>query len=130
MEQRKRIGATSPDRARSLRHYPTEPEKRLWHALRNRQLGNLKFRRQTPVGPYVADFLCMEAMLIVEVDGDTHAATQAADAERTAFLMSEGFRVVRFSNVEVMGNLDGVLSAILSAAQPSPSRLSQGERGE
>ncbi len=136
MAQPKRISSPSPDRARSLRKNPTEPEKRVWQALRNRQLAGLKFRRQTPVGPYVADFLCLEAMLIVEVDGDTHATTQAIDAERTAYLESEGFRVIRFSNAEVMMNMDGVLVHLLATVQPSPSRqlagpsLSQRERGE
>jgi very-short-patch-repair endonuclease len=133
----KRIGSLSPDRARTLRHKPAEPERRLWQKLRNRQLGDLKFRRQTPVGPYVADFLCLDAMLIVEVDGDTHGTTQALDARRTAYLEREGFRVIRFSNAEVMANIDGVLVAVLAATlMPSPSQapsgsgptLSRGER--
>ena len=112
------------ERARSLRRNLTEPEQRLWQKLRNRQLGGLKFRRQSPVGPYVADFLCLEARLIVEVDGETHASTQAADAGRTAFLENEGFRVIRFSNVEVMENVEGVLMHILAVAlAPSPSQL-------
>ena len=137
MAQSKRIGGASPDRARSLRHNPTEPERRLWQKLRNRQLGDLKFRRQTPVGAYITDFLCLEVMLIVEVDGETHASTQALDARRTDYLESEGFRVIRFSNAEVMANIDGVLVAIAAAALlPSPSQacglgpsLSRGERG-
>jgi very-short-patch-repair endonuclease len=121
MAQRK-IGAPKPDRARTLRRNPTEPEKRLWQKLRNRQLSNLKFRRQTPVGPYIADFLCLDALLIVEVDGEAHGSTQARDAVRTAYVENEGFRVIRFSNAEVMGNMDGVLAQILAAAMPSPSR--------
>ena len=112
------------DRARSLRRNQTEPERHLWPKLRNRQLGGLKFRRQCPVGRYIADFLCLESKLIVEVDGESHASTQAADAGRTAYLENEGFRVIRFSNVEVMGNLEGVLMRILAVAlAPSPSHL-------
>ncbi len=137
MAQQKRIGGSSPDRVRSLRRSPTEPEKRLWQRLRNRQLGGFKFRRQTPVGPCIADFLCLDVMLIVEVDGDTHGTTQTQDARRTDYLESEGFRVIRFSNAEVMANIEGVLAAILTAARlPSPSHrfaagpsLSRRERG-
>jgi very-short-patch-repair endonuclease len=133
----KRIGSPHPERAKSLRRALTEPEQRLWKALRARQLGELKFRRQTAVGPYIADFLCLEAMLIVEVDGDTHAHSQMSDAKRTAFLESQGFNVMRFSNADVMSNLEGVLVAILAAVPaPSPSQafglgpsLSRGERG-
>ena len=111
-------------RARSLRKNQTEPERHLWQKLRNRQLGAIKFRRQSPVGPYIADFLCTESKLIVEVDGETHTSTQAADAGRTAFLENEGFRVIRFSNAEVMANLEGVLAHILAAARStSPSHL-------
>ncbi len=114
MTPEKRIG--SSPKARSLRHNSTEPERRLWQKLRNRQLANLKFRRQTPVGPYVADFLCLAPMLIVEVDGETHATSQAQDEKRTDYLEGEGFRVIRFSNAEVMTNVDGVLARILESA--------------
>lgn len=137
MAQVKRIGSPHPERAKSLRRNPTEPERLLWTALRNRQLGKLKFRRQVPVGAYVADFLCLDAMLIVEVDGDTHALSQVSDDKRTTFLERAGFRVVRFANADVMANLEGVLLAIFNAAcAPSPSQaaglgpsLSRGERG-
>jgi very-short-patch-repair endonuclease len=130
-----RLLGGSSARARSLRRVLTEPERRLWHKLRNRNLAELKFRRQVPIGRYVADFLCLEVMLIVEVDGEAHASTQAQDAERTASLVSEGFRVIRFSNADVMANIEGVLAHILLVARPSPSHapgvgpsLSQGER--
>ncbi len=132
----RRIGGTSSTYTRRLRQNATGPERFLWQRLRNRQLGCLKFRRQVPIGKYIVDFLCLEVMLVVEVDGDTHAFTQAADALRTAHLESEGFKVVRFTNSEVMGNMEGVLLAISSAAfGPSPSQafglgpaLSQRER--
>jgi very-short-patch-repair endonuclease len=136
--QTRRIGSPHPERAKSLRRALTEPERKLWSALRDRQLGSLKFRRQTVVGAYVADFLCLEVMLIVAVDGDTHAHSQMSNAKRTTFLESHGFHVIRFSNAEVMSNIDGVLVSILTAARaPSPSQavglgpsLSRWERGE
>ncbi|UZK65383.1 endonuclease domain-containing protein [Sphingomonas sp. M1-B02] len=103
------------------RHNPTEPEKRLWSALRNRQVAGAKFRKQTWLGPYLVDFYCAEAKLAVEVDGDTHAHQQEYDTQRSAWLENEGFRVIRFSNDDVMRNLEGVAAAIGVALRPSPS---------
>jgi very-short-patch-repair endonuclease len=102
-------------RARALRRVMTEPEWRLWHRLKGRALGGAKFLRQWPVGPYVADFCCREARLIVEIDGWTHGepAEIAHDARRSAFLAAEGYRILRFQNAEVMDNLEGVLETIL-----------------
>lgn len=97
-------------RARTMRHGGTDAEGRLWQALRARQLQGAKFRRQVPLGDYVADFLCFEARLIVEVDGGQHSLER--DGARTAWLESQGFRVVRFWNNEVLGNLEGVLRMI------------------
>ena len=104
-----------------VRHNPTEPEKKLWSALGNRQLAGAKFRQQTWLGPFLVDFYCAEAKLAVEVDGDTHAHQQDYDARRTAWLEHEGFRVIRFSNDDVMRNLEGVAAAISDALRPSPS---------
>ncbi|WP_448207672.1 endonuclease domain-containing protein [Azospirillum sp. sgz302134] len=103
--------------AQSLRRSATEAEKTLWHGLRDRRLGGLKFRRQQPIagGRYVADFVCLERKLIVEVDGSQH--TPVADAERTAFLVAEGFQVLRFWNPDVLANLECVLETILAAAE-------------
>jgi len=106
---------------REVRRNRTEPEKRLWSVLRNRQLADAKFRQQTWLGPFLVDFYCAEVKLAVEVDGDTHAHQQDYDARRTAWLEQEGFRVIRFSNDDVMRNLDGVAGAILAALAPSPS---------
>jgi len=113
-------------RVRSMRHQATEPEKRLWSKLRNRQVGNLKFRRQVWIGPFIADFFSAEARLLVEVDGDTHADTEAQDQRRSAWLSSEGYRVLRFSNADVMENIEGVVEAILAdiRSRPSPSQVS------
>ncbi len=103
-------------RARRLRKNPTEAERRLWARLRRYQLdGGCQFRRQAPIGRYVVDFACFERGLVVEVDGGQHAWREAADADRTAWLEGEGFRVLRFWNNEVLGNTDGVVAAILDA---------------
>jgi very-short-patch-repair endonuclease len=94
--------------------------------LRSRQLGGLKFRPQATVGPYVADFKCVEANLIVEADGGQHSPGK--DAKREAFLTGRGFQVLRFWNNDVLGNLEGVLQMIAAAAEeqkeePSPCPL-------
>jgi len=101
----------SPHASR-LRREMTDVERSLWNALRNRQLGGFKFRRQATLGPYVIDFLCIERKLIVELDGGQHS--HAADARRTAYLKTRGCRVIRFWNHEVVENLDGVLATILA----------------
>lgn len=96
--------------ARRLRRNATEAEKMLWRRLRDRQLDGLKFRRQFPIGRYVADFVCQEIRLVVELDGGQHST--ASDAARSAFLTSEGWHILRFWNNEVMSNTEGVLRAI------------------
>ena len=100
------------ENAHRLRRGMTEAERKLWSALRNRQLGGAKFRRQVPLGRYVADFYCEAAKLVVEVDGGQHADLPR-DAVRTAWLESHGCRVLRFWNGDVMRNREGVLEAIL-----------------
>jgi len=128
---------TMTARARRLRRQATVPERLLWGVLRGRRLGGLKFRRQAPVGPYVADFLCEAAKLVVEVDGESHGGRVAADAARTAHLASRGLTVVRVSNDDVLANLDEVAAYLLRVArelidaregEPSP-RPSPGGRG-
>jgi len=115
------------------RHNPTEPEKRLWSAVRNRKVDGAKFRKQTWLGPFLVDLYCAEAKLAVEVDGETHAHQQDYDARRTAWLEGEGFRVIRFSNDEVMRNLEGVVAVIADALTLPPLRggpLPLPQRGE
>ncbi len=114
-----RTGATL--RARELRRNPTEAEKRLWRALRSR-LPGFKWRRQMPVGPYFADFACFAERLVVELDGGQHADAGEYDATRTRFIGSQGYRVMRFWNNDVMDNVDGVLETIEQALSASPSR--------
>jgi urease accessory protein len=99
------------DRARDLRNNMTEAEKTLWKALRREQLG-VKFRRQVAVGPYIVDFLCHPAKLVIELDGGQHAEAQRYDKKRSQFIEGEGFEVLRFWNTEVLGNLAGVLQVI------------------
>lgn len=106
--------------ARALRRRPTSAEQVLWQALRNRGLGGLKFRGQHPLGPCVVDFYCAEGRLIVELDGDSHAGRAAQDAERQAWLEAHGYRVLRFTNREVMQSLPEVLEAIWQACQENP----------
>ena len=99
------------DIARDLRRNMTDAEQRLWHYLRRRQLAGHRFRRQCPVGPYVADFACLERRLIIELDGGQHAGS-AHDRCRDAYLHRCGFRVLRFWNNLVFENLEGVLFEI------------------
>ncbi len=102
-------------RARAMRGAPTEAEQRLWRLLRDRRLGGLKFRRQVPIGPYIVDFLCVGARLIVEADGSQHGGSRH-DETRDAFLASEGWSVLRFWNHDILRNSEGVLDTILARA--------------
>jgi len=100
--------------ARCLRRNMTDAEHRLWFHLRNRALLGFKFRRQAPIGPHIADFVCAERQLIVEVDGGQHGAC-VADAVRTRALQAEGYRVLRFWNNDVLLQTADVLEQILAA---------------
>jgi len=106
--------------ARKLRNNPTEVEQRLWSRLRRKQIESHRFRRQAPLGPYVADFVCFAARLIVEVDGGQHADQVARDTERTMWLEAQGYRVLRFWNNDVLRNTDGVIEAIRVALCVDP----------
>ncbi|MFM2045837.1 MAG: hypothetical protein RLY86_4413 [Pseudomonadota bacterium] len=100
--------------ARQLRVRQTAAERRLWAALRNRQVGGLKFRRQVPIGPYIADFVCHDAMLVVEADGSQHGPQE--DACRTAYLQAAGFTVIRFWNPDILAETEACVIAIARAA--------------
>ena len=102
-------------RARRLRTELTEAEKRVWYQLRGNRFFGIKFKRQVPIGPFIADFACLGAKLVIELDGAQHDANAARDARRTAWLEARCYRVIRFWNNEVFENLEGVLSAIDAA---------------
>jgi len=103
-----------------MRTEPTDAERKLWALLRIRLLAGNKFRRQVPVGPYIADFLCYEARLIVEADGGQRGTTPYYE-KRDAWLKAQGFRILRLWNNEILSNEEGVAQAILAAlAAPSP----------
>jgi very-short-patch-repair endonuclease len=118
------------EHARRLRKQTTDAERKLWSALRQKQLDGFKFRRQVPIGEFVADFACLSERLIIEVDGGQHDADREKDAARTAWLQIRGYRVIRFWNNDVLGNLDGVVQSILTALHdhPPPQPPPQGGR--
>ena len=105
-------------KAKQLRRDMTKAERALWSILRNSQLNGAKFRRQQPIGPFIADFACQERQLIIEADGGQHAIGES-DANRTRFLENKGYRLLRFWNNDVLSNLDGV-AATISAALSTP----------
>jgi very-short-patch-repair endonuclease len=117
------ITRTMRARARSLRRDSTDAERIIWNELRAHRLRSAGFRRQKPIGPYVADFVCQAAKLIVELDGGQHFETeqQKRDARRDAFLAGKGYRVLRFNNYDVMTNRAGILETIAAAIDGSPS---------
>lgn len=103
------------DYARHLRNNATEAERRLWQHLRRRQLNGFKFRRQHAIARYICDFVCLEAGVVVELDGSQHAAQSPYDEQRDAFLKSNGFRVLRFWNGSVFSEPDAVVQTIFEA---------------
>ena len=118
------------DRARGLRQAMTDAEQKLWYYLRNRQLDGHKFRRQHEIDHYIVDFVCMDAMLVVELDGGQHAEQQEYDERRTHYLQRKGYRVLRFWNNEALTKIESVLEVILVAAKqpPHPNPLPPRER--
>src|SRR5580698_9312990 len=104
-------------RARRLRRNTTDAEKRLWYRLRKLDLDGSHFRRQVPIGPYIADFACMAARLVIEIDGSQHAddKRQQYDELRTRWLAKEGYRVLRFWNNDITRNMVGVKETIYAA---------------
>jgi very-short-patch-repair endonuclease len=118
------------DFARQLRSQPTDAERKLWALLRNSQVMERRFRRQHPIGPYIVDFLCPAAKLIVELDGGQHStdAAVAYDAARTVWLEKRGYRVLRFDNVEFLKNsLDIVESIGVVVGARTPPRIAFGD---
>ena len=111
------VRRTSPH-AKALRHNKTAAEEALWAKVRNRQIEGFKFRSQVTIEPYIVDFLCLERGLIVEVDGSQHL--EQVDWRRTACPEEQGYRVIRFWNNDVLGNIDAVLEALRAALLTGP----------
>jgi len=105
--------------AKTLRKRPTDAERLLWKHLRTKQIDDMKFRRQEPIGSYVADFVCFESNVVIEVDGGQHAASEK-DIIRDAWFRSQGFKVLRFWNHDVLLNIEGVLEVIRAACTARP----------
>jgi very-short-patch-repair endonuclease len=103
------------ERAKRLRAEQTDVERLLWGKLRDRRLGGWKWKRQAPRGRYIVDFLCVEAALVVELDGGQHADNADYDRRRTVYLEGLGLTVIRFWNAEVIENLDSVCETIYAA---------------
>ena len=114
-----KVSPITKSRSRQLRREMTDAERRLWGLLSNRQIYGVRFRRQVPFGPFIADFASHEARLVVEIDGGQHADRSMSEGNRTAFLADEGYRVLRFWNNEVIENLDGVYAVITEAVAAS-----------
>ena len=107
-------------RAGKLRKELTPAEHKLWAYLRGDKLG-VNFRRQHAIGKYIADFCCVKSKLIIELDGSQHLEQAEYDAERTKYLETQGYRVIRFWNNQVMNEIDGVILVIMAAIYPPPS---------
>lgn len=118
------------ERARDLRNGMTEAEHVLWERIRRREIHGARFRRQVVLGNYIVDFVCLEARLIIELDGAQHTLQREYDARRTEWLESQNFRVVRFWNSDVMEDLDGVVEAIWHAVGAAPIASRRAGRGK
>ena len=130
LRERAGVRVDSTTKARELRASMTDAETLLWHQLRGRRFQGFKFRRQRPLGPYILDFVCLEAGLVVEIDGGQHVEQQAYDLQRTALIEQAGFTVIRFWNHEVLNDPSAVLEAISQSLQtltPTLSRLRERE---
>ena len=114
-KKRIRTPAQIQQRARELRREMTPAEKLLWSRLRNKRLDGLKFRRQHPLGPFIADFYCAACRLVVEIDGDIHDLQPEREAARTEQFAQYGYRVIRFRNKQVLNDIEDVLAAIEAA---------------
>ncbi|HEY2574332.1 MAG TPA: DUF559 domain-containing protein [Verrucomicrobiaceae bacterium] len=119
--------ATNRARAKLMRHDPVATEKLFWKKLRDRRLGGYKFKRQVLIGPYIADFACLERKIIVELDGPLHASRVAYDRKRDAYLAKCGFRILRFSNATISEWDLGRILDMLRSPSPWPSPP-EGER--
>ena len=121
------MGDRQREFARQMRAEPTDAERVLWQRLRHEiALTGSHFRRQVLIGPFIVDFASRKAKLVIELDGGQHDWQQASDARRTRYIKAAGYRVLRFWNHDVLGNLEGVLSEIQSVLPPTPDPSPQG----
>lgn len=116
-------------KTKMLRHEQTPAEAALWGGLRDGRLGGFRFRRQHAIGQFIVDFFCWKGKLVIELDGEIHAAKKAEDRVRQEFLEGQGLRILRFSNDRVFADSTGVLKEI-SEALHAPSPTGEGNRGE
>ena len=119
-------------RARTLRAQSTDAERHLWRELRRRRIGGYRFRRQVPIAGFVADFACLEARLVIELDGREHLERKSYDDERDRTLAAQGFRVLRFWDNDVFHDTEAVLDAILRSLEsplPHPNLPPQAGEG-
>jgi very-short-patch-repair endonuclease len=113
-----------------MRAEPTPAETKLWNLLRGKRFEGARFTRQAIIGNYIVDFAAPSSNLAIEIDGDTHGRQVEYDAARTIFLERQGYRVIRFTNSDVLGNVDGVLAAVTAAlASPNPPPPQPSPRG-
>jgi very-short-patch-repair endonuclease len=128
---RRKVGlGMEKNKAKDLRKNQTEAEQRIWSHLRLKQMGGFKFRRQHPIGKYSVDFVCLEKRLIIEVDGGQHDEQRTYDANRDAWLTSQGFRILRFWNNQIFKELDSVKETIFETLTPcGPPTLTLPLRG-
>ena len=114
-----------------LRKQPTKPEQLFWGRIRNKQCAGVRFRRQVSIGKFVVDFFSFKKKLVIELDGDSHFEVGAKeyDSKRTAFLVTQGIKVLRFTNVEIMENLEGCLERLLEVIESTPPACLPDPRG-
>lgn len=118
----KRIKPITTQNARSLRRNLTLPETKLWQAIRDRQISDVRIRRQHPIGKYIADFAAHDKKLVIELDGGQHQDQTDYDQARTMYLQSQGWRVLRFWNNDVLDNLDGVMATVIQTIASQSQR--------
>jgi len=127
---RQRDSSDNLDRARDLRRNMPSPERSLWLVLRNRNLRDLKFRRQFSIGHYIVDFACIEKHLVIEIDGDSHTGRYHSDQQREATIRADGWQVIRVTNDDVLQNLTGVLVLIVTTLGFDAHRWLSDEYGQ
>jgi very-short-patch-repair endonuclease len=128
-ETQRKSKSLNRTRAKEMRHDPVQFEKMMWAELRNRKLGGFKFKRQVLIGSYIADFVCPDRRLIVEMDGPFHAERRGYDAARDRYLEAQGYKVLRFTNDETGWDVAMTLNIIRHELEKRPSHSPSGREG-